>query len=176
MEKQIAPLNVGLKWGLLIGLLLCLMTTTYAFFSIYGPWYVTSGILYALLLGGVIMGIREFKSGNNGLSTLGQGLFVGMIIIALGALISMAYTFSYNNYIDPDSYKDATRHGLAMIVKGGWLTEVQADEAFERELEIGLSIREAVYQYVAYFIFGFIMALITAAIMQKKKHSPAERS
>ena len=175
MGNNVTTPSVGLKWGLILGLGLALMTTTFAFLNIFGPWFLSIGILLLLIVGSMAMGIKEFKEGNDTLATFAQGLSVAMIVVVVGGIISTSYSYIYNNYIDTQYLQNTIEYSLEKMQDFGVeLDDEKYAEALEDGLRRGASIPSNLLNYLGFIIIGFIPALITAAIMQKKELDPSE--
>ena len=120
----------------------------------------------------VYFGIKQFRDvENNGTITLGQALLIGIMISLLTALAFGALDVIYIKYINPNfvtNYYDVT---LAQM------KEALSPDEFEVKLVELESQRELfssawmnfLIMSMTVFVIGFIISLIAAIILQRKK-------
>ncbi|MCU0450394.1 MAG: DUF4199 domain-containing protein [Bernardetiaceae bacterium] len=165
METTITPRQVGVKWGLIMGLAGAVFTAVlYSFKLQNNP---VQYLAFLITFGGLVLACREFKAGNDGTMTLGQGFMTGFLACVVSSVISAIFFVVWFQIVDPafvDVIKEQTQ---AEMEKQG-----MADEQIEQTMGMmGFMFNPWFYVVVALVtgpMFGAIAALIVAAIMKKE--------
>jgi hypothetical protein len=129
-------------------------------------------ITAAILILGIVGGMREFRQQNEGYMSYGQGLGLGSLLAAVTGLISGVFTFFYLTFIDDSSLRvamDAQRE--QMEARG--MSDAEIDQAMaiaQRFASPGMTVFWSVLMML---FIGFILSLIISAIM-KKERNPVE--
>ncbi len=172
MDSQVTPMQAGLKTGLVLGLVLCLTSVSMSLLGMVGEQLINTLVSIAVWIGVLYWGMTEFKKANNGLLTLGQGVGLGVIAIAIGAVISTAFMYVYAMYLDPSYFQQILEVSREQMENRG-----MDEEAIELALSqtrdffwVGL-----IFAVIFSIVIGTIVSLIMAAILQKKELDPSER-
>jgi len=103
MEENVTPGQIGLKYGIIYGLvstvvnLIPILTETAADIS-FTMNIVNIVIAFAIF---IIAG-RDFKKQNGGMMGFGEGFKINMIAASLTAVIRSIITYIYMKFIDPE--------------------------------------------------------------------------
>lgn len=172
MENTTTPSQAGLKTGLILGLVLCLVSVTLAMLGMVGEQTVSTLTSVVVWIGILYWGMTEFKKANNGLMTLGQGVGLGVIAVTVGSIISTLFVYVYATYLDPSYFQqimDATRE---QMMERGMDDEVieQAVAQTKDYFWVGM-----IFAVLFSVVVGTIVSLIMAAILQKKELDHRDR-
>jgi hypothetical protein len=165
--------SIPIKWGVIWGILSCvLMTVEFMFFS---DSYIvlTAGWLMTFLLGVVFYLITGFqqRKAMGGYITLKDAFQPIFIVILISSALSSIYGFFYFKYIDPDAME---RMGATVI---SFMEKVDAPqesidsavEGFEKGAEDAKSVGAMALNFLKGIIISSIIGFICAAIVKKKK-------
>lgn len=169
MEEHITPLKTGIKYGGYLGAATIVtqlishygglqdfsdpMSTTNIVLSVLG--YVISFIL-------TFLGIKYYRSNNEGLLTFGEGVSVALFIGLFSGIIGAIFMYIYAAYLDP---------GIAEAMMSGMdLDEMSSSEAEAAEQAMGFAtspIFLAFSAFIGSIILGLILGVISSAILKK---------
>lgn len=170
--KKISQYKIALKWGLIAGGIIILISTL---LFIIGIGYKPVGLqqlLNFIVFGAVTaLALYKFKIENDGFLSLGKAMLIGLGITIIGSLLIVLWMYIFSAFIDVDFYFEAQKeyntwnHGLL----NPQLTpeEVQADTNAAIDY-----IRESVYTSLLrgnIILSGIITTLIIGLIMKKKR-------
>jgi drug/metabolite transporter (DMT)-like permease len=165
METTITPRQVGIKWGLIMGLAGTIFTAV-----LYGLKIQNNPVQYLsflITIGCLVLACREFKAGNEGSMTLGQGFMTGFLACVISSVISAVFLTVWFNVIDPEFVNTMREQAVADMEKRG-----MEDEQIEQGMQMmGFMFNPwffVVSALVAGPIIGAIVALIVAAVMKKE--------
>jgi hypothetical protein len=168
MENQVTIKSVGVKWGIILALISIVLSLVVNIFEMYGNDTIIQVVSMILLVAALAMSYSEFKSGNEGFMTLGQGFSLGMLIIAISSVISNVFSYFYMTIIDPGMI-DSIREIQVTEMENQGLTDEQIEMAMEYA-EFFMTPHMIVLMALIFTLFfGAIISVIVAAIMQKKK-------
>lgn len=127
-----------------------------------------SYINYVLIIAGLIwftINYRNTSLGGN--ISYGQALGYGTIIVVLAALISSIYSYIFMKYIDPSFVEKLIAVGEQEMINQGMSDDQieMAQSMQKRFMQPGLM---NIMGFVWFSILGFIITLITSAIVKKE--------
>ncbi len=164
-------MNNAIKWGAIMGVALIVMNLILYVAGLAGPGSTAGAIIafilnYVISIGAMVMGVKAFKSANDGYLSFGQGLGQSVLIGLVGGLISGIYAYIFMTYIDP-SAMDALREG-AMAGAG------DASEDQEALVDTIIKILTSPVTLILLYSFmkvclGLIAGLAIGAIMKNER-------
>lgn len=175
METQVTPLKVGIKYGIIFGLIAVVInaitqtlgidTTTGQNIAASIAVGVVSLVLYVV---GMFLANNEFKKFNEGYISFGQGFQTGMFFAILLGVISATYQVVYVTVINPDFVKEQ----LAKVEE-----TYEAQGMSEEQIEAAIGIIKTTLSPTSMWFFaligslcmGLIAALIVSAITKKER-------
>ena len=173
MEKQTTTARVALKWGLITGVALVLYSTILFILD-----EVTnrglSLVIYVILIAGIVLAMREYRTANGGYMAYGEGISIGALLSAIAGFISSAFSVFYTQIIDPGFQERMTEKIRAQLEDQGNLSDEQIDQA----IEIGQKFQGPGIAFVVGIagtvLIGVIFSLIIAAFIRRNKANPFE--
>jgi Na+/H+-dicarboxylate symporter len=167
MENSVTTFNVGLRYGMylgLLGILLTLITQYSGLQDLSNPnassnWtisLVTWGVTFSV----IYLGIKFFRENNEGLLSLGEGMTTSLYIGVFSGIISALFTYLFFAYMAPDALSDIKDAALDN-------QEMSEDEREAAEEIMGALMSPTIMAFTGFFgsiisaaIFGFIGSLI----------------
>ncbi|GFD75106.1 hypothetical protein KUL113_45260 [Tenacibaculum sp. KUL113] len=167
MENQTNSKNIILNYGLYLGIIgVFIHLVFYATGTLIKFGWLNGIISFLAMIALIILGIKKFKTDNNGFLTFGQALKVGVGIAVISAVISTIYTLIFTNIIEPDFQAQ-----MMEIQKQGWIDAGMTDEQVEASEAMAEKFNSPVITaplaLVISAFFGFIISAIGGAIMKK---------
>ncbi len=166
MEKP-STARIALKWGIICSILIIIITIiTYITDNFKN--HILAWIPFLILLGGVIMSIKEFKSLNNDFLEFSDGLGLGTLFSAVVGLLVSIFTYVYTTFVDTTIVKKMQEFQIEQMEERG-LSEEQIETAMafaNRLASPGLTFILSVFFYV---LFGFVFSLIISSVFKKSK-------
>lgn len=170
MEDHVTPLKTGIKYGGYLGaimIVLSLVTHYGELQDMQNPWN-TSGIIIMVLTYGLtflltFLGIKYYKSNNEDLLTLGEGVSVGLFIGLFSGLIGAIFMYIFVAYIDPSIGEQ--------IIDSVDMDEMSADQAEATKEAMGFAtspIFLAFSSFIGSIIGGLIWGLIASLFLKKE--------
>jgi hypothetical protein len=174
IQPEPAPSRpIALRYGLLTALALFFAGLLLQFTGIVDPVVqkgsaISTMISIAVLFGGMYLALKEYKNENGNRLTFGKGLNVGILTSVVIALAMIVLTYLQVAFINTDIMDQIFEMQIAQMEDRG-----MDDAAIEQAMSVMGFMRSPWFIAVAagfgQFIFGFIMALIAAAIHQNVK-------
>ena len=169
MENQANSKGIILNYGVTLGVISILPgLIKYAMGGNYLENDVTSSII-GLALGVIfiILGMKKFKTENNGFMSWGQGVKIGMGIFLISLVISVIYLLIFTNFIEPDFKNQVIEASITKWEDAGMssdqidISKKMTEDYFTLSLYGGVAIGG--------LFIGFVISAITAAIMKKNE-------
>lgn len=167
MQEDISVTRTAVKYGLIFGIAsgvyTILLYITESEQNKVLPW-----IGFALLLTGIVLGIKEYRKLNDGFMSYGQGIGLGTLIGAISGFCSAMLGTFYTQVIDNTPLQrglDATRQAL----EERGMDDAQIDNVLEMTQKFqspGIMFAMGVVMTV---IVGLIASLIIAALFKKSR-------
>lgn len=161
--NQITTTQVGIRYGLILGL------TSIAISLVTFIADLRENIAVNLLGIGVsiaflVIAMKHFRDQNGGFMKFGQGFGIGMIVSAISTLLSGFFLIVYLKFINPNMFEEISDKAHQEWEKAGM--DEKAIAMAEKFITAEFMFISAV---IGGLIFGAILSLIVAAIMQKKQ-------
>ncbi|MEM8568532.1 MAG: DUF4199 domain-containing protein [Bacteroidota bacterium] len=123
----------------------------------------------------VFLGIREYRNVElHGTMTFNQALGMGVLIALVPSLAFGLYDIVYILYLNPDFTNDYFNHYLDKMRNTLTAEEFEkARQQMEAEKEFWSNpLLQFIVMFLTVFVIGFIVALISSAILQTKSKKP----
>lgn len=167
MQDQVSTARVALKYGFITAVAVIVYSTILNLIGMSQNQAVSS-LSFLILIGGIIWGMRDFRSQNNGFMSYGQGLGIGSLISAIVGVVGSTYAMFYMQFIDTTIMQQSMdKARLDMESRG--MDDSQIDQAMEITEKLMTPGMVFLIGIISYVIIGFIISLIVAAIMRKDK-------
>ncbi len=171
MENQQNPTKkIALNYGLYLGIISILIgVIRYALGMQYDhdmPFGILSLVIMVVI---IVLGIKKYKELNGGLLTLGQGLKTGIAISLIGGVIGIIYTLIFMSVIEPDFMAQKLEMAREEMLDNPNFSEDQIDNAIEMQEKFSSPGMIAAFGMLWTIFLGFVISLISSAIMQKKE-------
>ncbi|WP_210466881.1 DUF4199 domain-containing protein [Rufibacter roseolus] len=166
-ESTVTPTSVGVRYGLIIGLV-------YVFFQVITYITYTStnwkvGLIgFVILIVGIVFAYKYFKANNNGFMKYSQGLGIGTLAGLVAGILTAIVSYFYIEFIDPSVLENMKQAQIEMM-EGFNLPEEQMDKFIEDLENKTTALRQAINQIIGLPIIAFILSLIIAAIMKRSQ-------
>jgi len=172
MENQQKPTNkIALNYGLYLGIASILISVIiFALGKHYEQDWKNGVLSFIVMATIIVLGIKKYKEFNGGFMTLGQGLKTGIGIALIGGAISILYTLIFMNFIEPDFMEKSMELGRQKMLDNPNLSEEQIEQAVEMQKKFSGPGMIAAFGLIWTLFIGFVISLISGAIMQKKEN------
>ncbi|TYP98828.1 uncharacterized protein DUF4199 [Tenacibaculum adriaticum] len=171
MENQANSKSIILNYGLYLGIAsIFIALIKYATGMQYTQeWY--SGLLGLLLMIAlIVLGIKKFKTDNNGFISFGSGIKIGLGITLIATLIIMVYYALFSLVIEPAFMEQTIETQKTVWADSYGMTDEQIEQSEETTRK---------YFYLSLFggilimnlFLGGIISLITGAVLKKTEEN-----
>ncbi|AUC14836.1 hypothetical protein BTO06_06630 [Tenacibaculum sp. SZ-18] len=171
MENQVNSKNIILNYGVIYGIIIVfvnliiyasgmLFDTTAGFLSLV----ITALSLITI----IVLGIKKFKSENQGFLSFGQAIKVGIGIAVLGTLIILVYQQIFNNLIEPEFTQQVLEKTEQALYDAG-LSDEQVETQLAIQKKMSGPLISSAMGILFWTFIGFVISAIGGAIMQKRE-------
>ena len=173
MENQTTTARTALKWGLITGIVLVVYSTILYTFNL-----TTNGalslVIYGILIGGLILGMREYRTNNGGYMTYGEGMGLGALLSAVAGLLSSAFTVFYTQIIDPGFQERMVGQMRDQLEEQGKMSDEQIDQTIGWMQKFQSPGLQFIFGLLGTILIGVVLSLIIAAFIRRNKTNPFE--
>ena len=171
MEDKVTISQIGLKYGIIIGLIFIVYGMILQFLNLDLQMMQYLGYLnYVILIVAIVMAHKAFKEGGDGFMTIGQGLGIGMLITLVGSVLSSIFSFIYLKFIDDSMIQKTLDYQIEELEKRG-LDDASIEQAMAVTKKIMTPEIMPILAILVMLFFGFIISLIVSLFT--KKANPA---
>ena len=163
---------IALRWGLITGLILVVLSLVLQFSGVVDPStgkgnWISMLLSIATMFFGLYMAITKHRDEDlGGHITFGRSLGVGMYTALIYSLIAGVFTLLYFTVIDPE---------MVDMIKNNAIAQMESQGMSDAEIEQGMSVAGmfmspvamTIMSLVSNMFLSFIFALIVAAIAKK---------
>ncbi len=171
-ERKPTTGKIALKYGLIFGVIGIIFTLMLYSQELHYQidlkrFFINIALGLLFVVVGSILGMNEFKKGNNSYMSFGQGLKIGVGLSLISGIIAIIFSFVMTEVIDPDMQEKAINYATEMMQDAG-MTEDQIDKQLAGQKEPNIPLNIGIGLIFAIFI-GFIGALIPAIVIKKQE-------
>ena len=165
--------NIGLTYGLITGLLVCIITLLQYLGGLDMYLSPVGYVSYLVIVTFAVLAALKMRKSNEGFLDFSQALKVTFTVFAVALLLQTIFTYVLFNFIDT-GFKDAVSQEIMnkseqMMRKFG-ASDSQIDEALEAERNKDqFAIGRVMLGYAISCIVAFIFCLLIAVIVKKNK-------
>ncbi|ODS82319.1 MAG: hypothetical protein ABS46_09205 [Cytophagaceae bacterium SCN 52-12] len=167
MQEDLPITRVAIRYGLIFGLISSIYGILLYVFQLETNKFLPQ-LNWILFIFAIVVAIKEYRKQNQGFVSYGQGLGIGSLTATIMGLIGGMLNTFYLQVIDNTPLQriaDMTREDLER--RG------LDDQAIENALEMSQKFQSPgmffVFSVLGSAFVGFILSLIIAAILQKKR-------
>jgi len=121
------PIKVGLKYGIILGVAMSVISLVFHYAGLNDNpadpsmtnAILTTGVTWVILFTLFYMGIKNFKDGNDGHLTFGEGLVTALFIGLISGIISAIFSYVLFTYIAPELAGSITEAAMEGAREGG---------------------------------------------------------
>ena len=169
MENSLSIKPVALPYGVLLALYsILVLVLIYVFNVEQGNWIVAifnATITIAIF----VLALQQYKKSNSGYISLSQSLKVGLAVAVIGGAITAVYAYIHYNFVYPE-FSEMLYDQAVLQMEEQNLPEAQKNQALEITSYTTSPLFFATMTLLSSLFFGFLISLITGAII--KKESP----
>lgn len=170
METNTTPVTttaVGLRYGLLTGLLTVLLS--FALNVMHQESSPARYLSFAILIGGLVLAMNQFKQQNRGFMSYGQGIGIGAVLSAVVGAISGIFAYVYMNFIDTDMLSRITEKMRADMEARGGLSDEQIDQAVAMSSKFMNGPVMVGAALLGTLLIGVLLSLVVSAIIKNSQ-------
>lgn len=173
METARKTGNIGLTYGLVAGLIICLITLVQYLGGIKAYLSPVGFLSYILMIVIAVLAGNKQKKSNGGYLEFGEALKITFSVFASALLLQTLFTYVLLNFIDP-SFKDAVGQEVMNkteeMMRSFGASDSQIDAAIENQQGSDqFAFSKMILGYALWCIVWFIVSLIISAIIKKSK-------
>jgi hypothetical protein len=168
-DQKTSAKSIILNYGLIYGVISILFhVILYIMGKHLEQNWITSLFGFVLMTVVIVLGVKKFKSFNNGLLSIGQAIKTAIGVVVFGALVYAIYNYVFMTFVEPDTMEQALELGRQKMIEAD-----MSDDIIERSLEmqrkfsgpgiIGASV------IIINAIFGLIVSLVVGLVMKKEE-------
>ena len=171
MEDKVTISQVGLKNGLILGLVFIIYGMIIQFLNLDLKTMQYLGYLnFVILIVFVVLAQKAFKEGGDGFMSVGQGLGIGMLVTIIGSVISSIFSFIYLKFIDDSMIQKTLDYTVEEMEKRG-LDDATIEQSMSFTEKIMTPEILPIITVIQMAFIGFILVLIVSLFT--KKTNPA---
>lgn len=169
-NKQISSKKTILQYGILLGITLVLLGVILYVTNTYKDPHWSLSIVSILIIVLVIsLGIKAYKTANNGFLTLSEALKTGIGIALIGGIIAALWSFILTTVIEPQYIQQVLEiQKEKMIAQNPNFSQEQIDQGMAIAKKFTSPYMSIAFSMIGSLFFGFIISLFAGLIMQRK--------
>lgn len=170
-DVKISAKKIIINYGVLLGMVSIVFSALIYFTGVYKDPHWSIGILgFAILLAGLVYGIKAYKTANNGFLNLTDGLKVGIGIALISGILSGLWNITLTTVIEPDYAAQVMEIQKEKLLKESPdMSEEQIDQVFAITEKLQSPPISFALGIVGSLFMGFIISLVAGLAMQKKQ-------
>ncbi|NEM96994.1 DUF4199 domain-containing protein [Pontibacter burrus] len=166
-ETQPSVTSSAIKYGL-ISALIGIVYMLILYVTDKGDNIALSSVIYIIIILGIYLGMKEYKSINNGYMSYGQGLGIGSIVSVVFGLLLGAATWVYTTFIDSGYTQRVLERQREKFLDSG-MTDEQIDRIMASAEAAQGPLMAILGSALLYLIVGFLLSLIISAIVKNNR-------
>jgi len=173
MELPASKTNVGLKYGLIAGLIITVITLLQYLGGLEMYLSPVGYVSYLVVITMAVLAALNVRRSNEGFLEFSQALKVTFTVFVIALLIQTIFTYVLFNFIDV-AFKEAVSQEVLnkteLMLKKFGASESQIDEALESERSKDpFSARRVFLGYALVCIVAFIFCLLISLIVKRSR-------
>lgn len=173
MNDQPSTARVALKWGLILGVAQIIYSIIIFVSDNFGNRALGS-VAYVLIIIGIVLAMRDFRTQNGGYMTYGEGLSTGTLTATISGLLSSLFSVFYMTFIDTGIMERVLDQAREQMEAQGNLSDEKIDQAMEITQKFQSPGILFAFGVLGAAFMGLIFSLIIAAFMRRNKANPFE--
>lgn len=167
MEEKVTVSQIGLRYGIIIGLVFIVYGLILEFLNLdIEMTQNLNYISYIFLIIGLVLAHNAYKEGGDGYMSIGQGLKIGMLISLVGGVLSGMFSYIYIKFIDDSMLTKIKDLQIEKMEEQG-----MDDAQIEQTMAIAGKFTSAemipVWAILGMLFIGFILSLIVSLFTKK---------
>jgi hypothetical protein len=180
MTEKPSTARLALKWGGITALVEILITTIRYALGYYSGYSgaVFGFINFVVIMTGLVLALREFRSQNGGYLALGEGVSLGALMFVIMGLLDSLYGQFYQAFIDPNLISKTLQQTRDFMEAQG-IPDEQLDKFDDQMSELEAAQRKKGASGSAFLLGviwwglgGVVLSFITSLIMRRQKDNP----
>ncbi len=161
--------QIIIKYGLITGGVSILLTLlSYLTGNAVKPNVLISVISFFLPIILIILGIKTYKTANNGFISWKESVKIGIGIAIIWGILSLVFQYILETYIDPTIFDQKLQYTVTSLQKWG-LDDDKIEEVIKQTKESQNSISAKIMGILGFLLVGFITSAITGLIIKKNE-------
>lgn len=124
-------------------------------------------VSYGFIAAGIYLATKSKRDNSNGLLSYGQGLGTGVGVAFFASILVAFYTYVFFGFIDPDMLEEMLLRTEDEMYNQG-LPDDQVEMAMEMTRKFMMPGPMAAMVVLSYTFVGFLISLVTSAILKKE--------
>jgi hypothetical protein len=166
-EPQPSVTSVALKYGLITALIGVVYTLIIMVANL-GDNRWLSGLSYLILIAGIALAMKQYKTINYGYMSYGQGLGIGTLVSAIFGLLSGIFVWLYTAFVDTEYMSRMMEKQTEAFLDQG-MSDEQVEAAMAMSEKFQGPIAMILGGLIGAVIIGFLLSLIISAIMKNNR-------
>ena len=159
--------SVALKYGFITALI-GVVYTLIIMVSDLGDNRWVSGLSYLILIVGIVLAMKQYKTINYGYMSYGQGLGIGTLVSAVFGLLTGIFVWLYTSFVDTE-YMARMQEKQAEVLLDQGMSDEQVDQAMAMAESFSGPLAMILGGLVGAVLVGFLLSLIISAIMKNNR-------
>ncbi len=166
MDNKSVRKQIIVNYGLITGVASILITLiSYATGNIVKPNILIATISFVLPIVLIVLGIKKYKSLNNGHLTWGQAVKVGIGISLIWGILTLIFQYILETYIDPSIVQQRLEYSVKALQDWGANEDV-IKKTIEGQKNQNPLLSKSI-GILGFIFIGFVTSAIAGAIMKK---------
>ncbi|NDK56762.1 DUF4199 domain-containing protein [Pontibacter fetidus] len=166
-EPQPSVTSVALKYGFITALA-GIVYSLIIMVADMGDNRLLSSLAYLILIIGIVLAMKQYKSINYGYMSYGQGLGIGTLVSAVFGLLSGLFMWIYTSFVDAE-YMGRMMEKQREVMLDQGMTDEQVDAGMAMAENFQGPLAMIFGGLVGAVVVGFLLSLIISAIMKNNR-------
>lgn len=154
--------SVAIRYGVITGIVSVIYTLFLYISELHTNTWL-SLISTAILIVGIVLAHKYFKSANSGFMSYGQGLGIGSLLSVIVGVFTGIFMYVYLKFIDSTVIEKMQEAQYVEMEKRG-MSEEQIEQAIQLSQKMTSPEMMVIWAILGTLFFGFILSLIISAI------------
>jgi Protein of unknown function (DUF4199) len=164
--------KIAYNYGVILGVISIFILVIMYAFNLDKNWAITIISIGSTILV-FVYGIKAFKKENDNFLSVQDAIKVGLAIAVISGVIGAVYAYFHYSYIYPEFIENIREEAMAQNIENPDLDEetLSKIESFTNIFTSPFML--ATFSLIGSLFFGFIISMITGAIIKRKR--PVQR-